>query len=389
MKNTVKTKKLHYKMVKPSKWLNKVLRHFQRKTNPKPKSSPAICPAIGYGIETNIYANEADDDDMEYNKHAIAVAAATAAVAEAALAAANAAAEVVRLTNNAPGLVSRRRFYLDDFAAVKIQSAFRGYLARRALRALKGLVKLQALVRGHFVRKQSADMLRRLQAMVRVQARARSNRVLHVDSSTCSPSKDSSRRHQKLEHSSLLQRRGSSSSIRDSTTNWLDNWQVDAGSSITDTSMSKTRGIDDEKNDKILEVDSSKPDSKHKTLNPKRLRHISAYDYYTHSFGASDYFASNRQNPIPEDSASLTSLHFTGESRTESMRISPKTPSRRYLNGHSTFASPSYMANTQSSRAKTRSQSVPRQRGDGNERLGSIKRSLHAFWESKTSKQIW
>lgn len=49
--------------------------------------------------------------------------------------------------------------------------------ARRALRALKGLVRLQALVRGHNVRKQSQMTMRCMQALVRVQARVRARRL--------------------------------------------------------------------------------------------------------------------------------------------------------------------------------------------------------------------
>lgn len=65
----------------------------------------------------------------------------------------------------------------EDWAAIKIQTAFRAYLARRALRALKGLVRLQALVRGHTVRRQATITLRCMQALVRVQARVRARRV--------------------------------------------------------------------------------------------------------------------------------------------------------------------------------------------------------------------
>lgn len=51
------------------------------------------------------------------------------------------------------------------------------YQARRYLHALKGLVRLQALVRGHAVRKQAAVTLRCMQALVRVQACVRARQV--------------------------------------------------------------------------------------------------------------------------------------------------------------------------------------------------------------------
>ena len=60
----------------------------------------------------------------EQSKHAYSVALATAVAAEAAVAAAQAAAEVVRLTS-APLYPGKSR---EEIAAIKIQTAFRGYL---------------------------------------------------------------------------------------------------------------------------------------------------------------------------------------------------------------------------------------------------------------------
>jgi hypothetical protein len=62
-------------------------------------------------------------------------------------------------------------------AAVRIQTAFRGFLARRAVRALRGIVRLQAMVRGGRVRQQLAVTAKCMQALLRVQARARDRRT--------------------------------------------------------------------------------------------------------------------------------------------------------------------------------------------------------------------
>uniref|UniRef100_A0A0D3HDR4 DUF4005 domain-containing protein n=1 Tax=Oryza barthii TaxID=65489 RepID=A0A0D3HDR4_9ORYZ len=62
-------------------------------------------------------------------------------------------------------------------AAVMIQATYRGYLARKALCALRGLVKLQALIRGNLVRKQATATLRRMQALLVAQARLRAQRM--------------------------------------------------------------------------------------------------------------------------------------------------------------------------------------------------------------------
>ncbi|KAL8053299.1 hypothetical protein ABFS82_05G062500 [Erythranthe guttata] len=109
--------------------------------------------------------------------HAIAVAAATAAAAEAAVATAKAAVEIFRLTQQPSS-------FRQHCAARVIQTAFRGYLARRALIALKGIVKLQALIRGQNVRKQATMTMKCMQTLLRVQAKMREQRarLSHEDS---------------------------------------------------------------------------------------------------------------------------------------------------------------------------------------------------------------
>ncbi|KAK4437725.1 protein IQ-DOMAIN 1 [Sesamum alatum] len=111
--------------------------------------------------------------ENEQTKQVYSVAVATAVAAEAAVAAAQAAAEVVRLTT-ANQFVGKSR---EEVAAIRIQTAFRGYLARRALRALRGLVRLKSLVDGPTVKRQTANTLKCMQTLSRVQAQIQSRRI--------------------------------------------------------------------------------------------------------------------------------------------------------------------------------------------------------------------
>ncbi|KAG8485948.1 hypothetical protein CXB51_020199 [Gossypium anomalum] len=382
---------------------------------------------------------------LDANKRAIAVAAATAAVAEAALAAAHAAAEVVRLTSGGVGSAdgSNRRLP-QELAAVKIQSAFRGYLARRALRALKALVKLQALVRGHIVRKQTADMLRRMQTLVRLQARARASRSYMTKSfySTC---KISHSRHAlstgpysimsfsalaiKLDiHISLefsfflMQRCGSNSNLMDTINlekarmglNWLDNWMEESLRNNHRDSPLIHRHADDEKSDKILEVDTWKPNLNCPPCNRnfRTSQHGLALDYnqsymaydsprkqsgkgsnqIPDNFSAEVLPLSSLKHPVRKDEAILRTADIDNSPQVLSASSSrPGSSARRspfarsecswgYLSGFSVH--PNYMANTESFRAKYRSQSAPRQRLEF-DKYGSNRRTFQGLWDSE------
>ncbi|KAB2016831.1 hypothetical protein ES319_D08G119900v1 [Gossypium barbadense] len=376
---------------------------------------------------------------LDANKRAIAVAAATAAVAEAALAAAHAAAEVVRLTSGGVGSAdgSNRRLP-QELAAVKIQSAFRGYLARRALRALKALVKLQALVRGHVVRKQTADMLRRMQTLVRLQARARASRSYMTKSfySTCKIShsrhavhahslKDECQLHvcsTKYDGSSILKRCGSNSNLMDTInlekarmgSNWLDNWMEESLRNNHRDSPLIHRHADDVKSDKILEVDTWKPNLNCPPCNRnfRTSQHGSAFDYNQSymAYGSPRKQSGKGSNQIPDNFSAevlpLSSLKHPGRKDKAILRTAdidnnpqvlsasssrPGSSARRspfakrecswgYLSGFS--GHPNYMANTESFRAKYRSQSAPRQRLEF-DKYGSNRRTFQGLWDSE------
>ncbi|KAH6759629.1 hypothetical protein C2S52_022887 [Perilla frutescens var. hirtella] len=389
-----------------------------------------------------------EDDNEATSKHAIAVAAATAAVAEAAVAAAQAAAAVVQLTSsgrNIPAAASvshggARYASREEWAAVAIQSHFRAYLSRRALRALKGLVKLQALVRGHLVRKQTAYAMRRLQALVRAQVRARAGRAL-MSESPHSSTKSSHFNYpgpatpEKFEHAircrsmkhdqtMMLKRNGSKSSgslhhdPEKSHANrvlMMDNRM--GGRSWEQGGSRTTIPADDERSDKILEVDmgSGNPrvaSSKHRGL--FYSSHLSlGSDQNCPSYSTSkdstarqsirslSYGEVQSLSPLKfaeedvDESAFCTAdnspAFYSASSRGGSSKRGAFTPTksdgtRSCLSGYSDH--PNYMSYTESSKAKVRSLSAPKQRPQC-ERSSSTKRySVHGYGDSRPTQRV-
>ncbi|CAL9749679.1 unnamed protein product [Musa acuminata subsp. burmannicoides] len=109
--------------------------------------------------------------ETEQSKHACSVA--TPAAVEPVVTSAEAAREVISLTTRTKFPGKSR----EEIAAIKIQTAFRGHLARRALRALRGLVRLKSLIDGNSVKRQATSTLRCMQTLARVQSQIRARRI--------------------------------------------------------------------------------------------------------------------------------------------------------------------------------------------------------------------
>ncbi|KAL3812573.1 hypothetical protein ACJIZ3_013841 [Penstemon smallii] len=210
----------------------------------------------------------------------------------------------------------------EEAAAIKIQSVFRGYLSRKALKALKGLVKLQALVRGHLVRKQATATLRCMQALVSVQARARAQRLLMAAEET----------------------------------NQINQRQFNHRKSTQDNKFMHSnqdydRGL--EENIKIVEMDLGHYNPVTKSRNSYSSRtHVDKTeitDFDEHSF--------NTAQSSPQCYSRTISKHDS-----EKLPFSyPRSEYAESLYNDYTFC-PNYMSNTESSRAKARSHSAPKQR---------------------------
>ncbi|XP_041006324.1 protein IQ-DOMAIN 14-like [Juglans microcarpa x Juglans regia] len=343
------------------------------------RDSSGLCHNPGT-IPPNISAAEAawlnsyyTESEKEQNKHAIAVAAATAAAADAAVAAAQAAVAVVRLTSHGRGTMFGGGH--ERKAAVKIQTVFRGYLARKALRALKGLVKIQALVRGYLVRKQATATLHCMLALIRAQATVRSQKARGIINNETNRFEIRARKSMerfddtRSEHTGPLHSRRLSASL--------------------DTAINS---IDE--SPKIVEVDTGRPKSRSRRTNtsvsdfgddptyqtlssplpasglPARISIPDCRNFHDHDWGLTG-------EECRFSTAQSTPRFFNSNA--------PATPAKsvcadNFFRGYGNF--PNYMANTQSSKAKLRSYSAPKQRPEP----GPKKRlSLNEMMESRSS----
>ncbi|TVU46044.1 hypothetical protein EJB05_05561, partial [Eragrostis curvula] len=286
---------------------------------------------------------------VDPDQHAVAVAIATAAAAEAAMVAKHAAAAAVRLSASKRVAVVG----IEDAAAIKIQAVFRSYLARKALCALRGLVKLQALVRGHLVRRQASHTLRCMQALVAAQNRARVARLRLLDDDKPAALRTPTR--------STTPTRRSPHHPR--------------------STRHHQQAMELEENVKIVEVDTGVVvigEAQHAHATPRTTASRRSSCYATplcRTPSKNELY--QKVSPTPSALTDASARSLSGRYDDFSFATARNSPyhydyyaSRQQQHHHHAgagadhplLAVPSYMANTQSSRAKARSQSAPRQR---------------------------
>ncbi|XP_015613760.1 protein IQ-DOMAIN 19 isoform X1 [Oryza sativa Japonica Group] len=250
-------------------------------------------------------------------------------------------------------------------AAVMIQATYRGYLARKALCALRGLVKLQALIRGNLVRKQATATLRRMQALLVAQARLRAQRMRMLEEEEDDDVHGHGHHHHRRSSPHHPRHRRSYVSRARLPSRRRGNFSYVHALQEMDRSG--------EEQAKIVEVDVGEPAPPRRgrsscsvAASESRERRMAEYGYYAQCSPApsSSAFTAAAAASPPRDAS--YSGHFDDFSPFEpatarSSPYIPPSPGGGGGGGGGEFF-PNYMANTQSSRAKARSQSAPRQR---------------------------
>ncbi|KAK3011788.1 hypothetical protein RJ639_011776 [Escallonia herrerae] len=258
-------------------------------------------------------------------KNAMAMAVAVAAVE---------ATKAAVTTRRAP---PRKHGPVEHAAATKIQAFFRSYLARKALCALKGLVKIQALVRGHLVRKQTTATVRCMNALMAIQVRARVQRIQTAEDSQLVVKRRST--HRASAHDNQLRATYSEAKSLD---------------------INETHGSWKSKTDHMNEPEAETIKhgfGKFHLGNLSTLKRENQYQIYNSPSPRTETSSQSYDRQFEElflRMAQRNSLHYSTMSNGN--YTSADTTS------HSDQFERNYMANTESSKAKVRSHSEPKQR---------------------------
>ncbi|XP_024966029.1 protein IQ-DOMAIN 14-like [Cynara cardunculus var. scolymus] len=79
---------------------------------------------------------------------------------------------------------------LQHLSATRIQAAFRGYMARRSFYSkplTTGILRLQGVVRGQHVKRQTVNAMKQMQLLVRVQTQIQSRRIQMLENQPLKP----------------------------------------------------------------------------------------------------------------------------------------------------------------------------------------------------------
>lgn len=313
----------------------------------------------------------------QQKKHAMAVALATAAAAEAAVAAANAAAEVVRLTV-APYELERKR----RNAAVRIQTAYRAHLARKALNALKGLVKLQAVIRGELARRRLVAKLKFMLPFQMPKPRVYHIRVPTVEEYYESIEKKLSDSMKETVKSNELKSVEHGFAYRQLKCNSQRTWDFSLASKEEIDSLISRRQEAIAKRERMMKYSFSHRERRNdhimqEPLIIKENQRSSRFDQWAEIEAQRKEELFKQLRSFADSSSPLVDMNQMRQARkldaTEDLNSPSSLPRRSFSHGKqksirddsslpSSPMFPTYMAATESAKAKTRSTSTPKQR---------------------------
>ncbi|VFQ68716.1 unnamed protein product [Cuscuta campestris] len=230
------------------------------------------------------------------------------------------------------------------FAAIAIQSAFRAHLAKRAVGALKGIVKLQALIRGQNVRRQAQRTLKCMHALFRVQAMMKMMTTRVDDRLPCPP---------RISHHSA--RKKPIFAAEPPSISHTSIWKISTGA--------PTHGRNNSVN--TIEMDDLQANFRRRLQELSRRQRPVSPGGYQKPMVNSVFQAPGTQSPLksrPAQVSPASPRNSYSAANTPCHCPAGNLPTATRFSVSGTGREPNYMAATESAKARVRSQSAPRPR---------------------------